>query len=143
MQVPDARIALAALSAVFYGDPSERLLLVGITGTNGKTTTSYLLASVFGDTPEQTMMKVDAMLTAMEDAVRYLKDPAHFPNCSYVVFSNIYEFTDATGDLAERALYDRPIRAPHHGQPAEQQEPGGRQGVGRARRRGWRRRHGG
>ena len=47
LQVPDARLALAALSAVFYGDPSERLVLVGITGTNGKTTTSYLLASVF------------------------------------------------------------------------------------------------
>jgi len=47
IQVPDARLALAALSAVFYGDPSERLLLVGITGTNGKTTTTYLLASVF------------------------------------------------------------------------------------------------
>jgi UDP-N-acetylmuramoyl-L-alanyl-D-glutamate--2,6-diaminopimelate ligase len=47
VQVPDARLALAALAAVFYGDPSERLLLVGITGTNGKTTTSYLLASVF------------------------------------------------------------------------------------------------
>ena len=47
VQVPDARLALAALSAVYFGDPSERLLLVGITGTNGKTTTSYLLASVF------------------------------------------------------------------------------------------------
>ena len=47
IQVPDARLALAALSAIFYEDPSERLLLVGITGTNGKTTTSYLLASVF------------------------------------------------------------------------------------------------
>ena len=47
VQVPDARLALAALSAIFYGDPSERLILVGITGTNGKTTTSYLLASVF------------------------------------------------------------------------------------------------
>jgi UDP-N-acetylmuramoyl-L-alanyl-D-glutamate--2,6-diaminopimelate ligase len=47
VQVPDARLALAALSAVFYGDPSERLLLIGITGTNGKTTTSYLIASVF------------------------------------------------------------------------------------------------
>jgi UDP-N-acetylmuramoyl-L-alanyl-D-glutamate--2,6-diaminopimelate ligase len=45
--VPDARLAIAALSAIFYGDPSERLVLVGITGTNGKTTTSYLLASVF------------------------------------------------------------------------------------------------
>jgi UDP-N-acetylmuramoyl-L-alanyl-D-glutamate--2,6-diaminopimelate ligase len=47
IQVPDARLALAALSAIFYGDPSERLLLVGITGTNGKTTTSYLSASIF------------------------------------------------------------------------------------------------
>ena len=47
VRVPDARLALAALSAIYYGDPSERLLLVGLTGTNGKTTTSYLLASVF------------------------------------------------------------------------------------------------
>jgi UDP-N-acetylmuramoyl-L-alanyl-D-glutamate--2,6-diaminopimelate ligase len=47
VQVPDARMALAALAAIFYGDPSEELVLVGITGTNGKTTTSYLLASVF------------------------------------------------------------------------------------------------
>ena len=47
VQVPDARLALAALSAIFHEDPSERLTLVGITGTNGKTTTSYLLASIF------------------------------------------------------------------------------------------------
>ena len=47
VRVPDARMALAALAAIFHGDPSERLVLVGITGTNGKTTTSYLLASVF------------------------------------------------------------------------------------------------
>ena len=45
--VTDARLALAALSAVFYDDPSEKLALVGITGTNGKTTTSYLLQSIF------------------------------------------------------------------------------------------------
>ena len=47
VRVPDARLALAALSAIFYEDPSEQLILVGITGTNGKTTTSYLLASIF------------------------------------------------------------------------------------------------
>src|SRR5688572_1046629 len=47
VQVPDARLALAAVSAIFYCDPSERLRLIGITGTNAKTTTSYLLASVF------------------------------------------------------------------------------------------------
>jgi UDP-N-acetylmuramoyl-L-alanyl-D-glutamate--2,6-diaminopimelate ligase len=47
IQVSDARLALAALSAAFYGHPSDQLVLVGITGTNGKTTTSYLLASIF------------------------------------------------------------------------------------------------
>ena len=47
LRVPDARLALAALAAEFYGRPSEQLTLVGITGTNGKTTTSYLLAAIF------------------------------------------------------------------------------------------------
>ncbi len=47
VQVPDARLALAALAAALYRHPSEALTLVGITGTNGKTTTSYVLTSVF------------------------------------------------------------------------------------------------
>ena len=47
VRVPDARLALAALSDAVYGRPSRALTLVGITGTNGKTTTLYLLASIF------------------------------------------------------------------------------------------------
>src|SRR3954452_1263467 len=47
IQVADARLTLAALAAAVEGRPSEELTLVGITGTNGKTTTSYLLASIF------------------------------------------------------------------------------------------------
>jgi UDP-N-acetylmuramoyl-L-alanyl-D-glutamate--2,6-diaminopimelate ligase len=43
IQVPDARRALAAFSAAVLGDPAASLRLVGITGTNGKTTTSYLI----------------------------------------------------------------------------------------------------
>ncbi len=43
LQVEDAREALAVLSAASLGDPAGRLELVGITGTNGKTTTSYLV----------------------------------------------------------------------------------------------------
>ena len=46
-QVADGRLALAALASEFFGRPSEHLSLVGITGTNGKTTTSYVLASIF------------------------------------------------------------------------------------------------
>ncbi|CAN5376387.1 UDP-N-acetylmuramoyl-L-alanyl-D-glutamate--2,6-diaminopimelate ligase [soil metagenome] len=47
VRVADARLALAALSAAFHAWPSEELTLVGITGTNGKTTTAYLLTSIF------------------------------------------------------------------------------------------------
>jgi UDP-N-acetylmuramoyl-L-alanyl-D-glutamate--2,6-diaminopimelate ligase len=44
--VPDAREALALVSSRFYGHPSKKLTLVGITGTNGKTTISYLTRSI-------------------------------------------------------------------------------------------------
>jgi UDP-N-acetylmuramoyl-L-alanyl-D-glutamate--2,6-diaminopimelate ligase len=44
--VSDTRRALAALAASFYGDPSARLWLCGVTGTNGKTTTTYLIDAV-------------------------------------------------------------------------------------------------
>jgi UDP-N-acetylmuramoyl-L-alanyl-D-glutamate--2,6-diaminopimelate ligase len=47
VQVTDARLALAAIAAAFYEHPSRKMRVVGITGTNGKTTTSYLLASIF------------------------------------------------------------------------------------------------
>ena len=46
VQTSNARLALAELSAVFYGRPSEELTVIGVTGTNGKTTTTYLLAAV-------------------------------------------------------------------------------------------------
>jgi UDP-N-acetylmuramoyl-L-alanyl-D-glutamate--2,6-diaminopimelate ligase len=41
--VPSARVALARLADAFHGHPSAAITLVGITGTNGKTTTSYLV----------------------------------------------------------------------------------------------------
>jgi UDP-N-acetylmuramyl-tripeptide synthetase len=46
IQVSDARVALAHSAAVVHGRPSERLRLVGITGTNGKTTTAHLIDSI-------------------------------------------------------------------------------------------------
>ncbi len=45
MTVADARMALSAISDAVLGHPTRELQLVGITGTNGKTTTSYLLAA--------------------------------------------------------------------------------------------------
>ena len=45
--VKDARLALAWLAAEFFGHPSHAMQVVGITGTNGKTTTAYLVSSIF------------------------------------------------------------------------------------------------
>jgi len=44
--VPDARAALAAVSANWFGHPGEELTVLGVTGTNGKTTTTYLLKAM-------------------------------------------------------------------------------------------------
>lgn len=44
--VKDAKKALASISSEFYGNPSSEFQLVGITGTNGKTTLTYLLESI-------------------------------------------------------------------------------------------------
>jgi UDP-N-acetylmuramoyl-L-alanyl-D-glutamate--2,6-diaminopimelate ligase len=46
--VPDARAAMAPLAARFWGDPTDELKVVGITGTNGKTTTAFLLGEILG-----------------------------------------------------------------------------------------------
>jgi UDP-N-acetylmuramoyl-L-alanyl-D-glutamate--2,6-diaminopimelate ligase len=47
VQVFDSREALALAAANFYGHPSRRITLVGITGTKGKTTMTYLLEAIF------------------------------------------------------------------------------------------------
>ena len=44
--VPSTRHAMAMVAARFYGHPSRKLRLIGVTGTNGKTTTSYLVKSI-------------------------------------------------------------------------------------------------
>jgi len=54
IQVSNARRALAGFSAALLGDPAERLELVGVTGTNGKTTTAFMIEAALaraGRTP--------------------------------------------------------------------------------------------
>jgi UDP-N-acetylmuramoyl-L-alanyl-D-glutamate--2,6-diaminopimelate ligase len=71
LKVKDARESLAKAAAVINGDPSHQLDLVGVTGTNGKTTTTYLcfaLAEAAGVTP--------AMLTTVEYRIGRNSEPA-------------------------------------------------------------------
>lgn len=46
LRVADSRLALAVLSAAYFGHPAEKLTTIGITGTKGKTTTTYMVKSM-------------------------------------------------------------------------------------------------
>ena len=46
IRVDEPRVALARLANAFYDDPSRELIVVGLTGTNGKTTTTYLIEAM-------------------------------------------------------------------------------------------------
>jgi UDP-N-acetylmuramoyl-L-alanyl-D-glutamate--2,6-diaminopimelate ligase len=75
--VNNSRIALAELSKGFYKDPSSKIKLVGVTGTNGKTTTTYYLKHILDLTGSKSGLigtianyigneKIDAKLTTPE-----------------------------------------------------------------------------
>ena len=46
LQVADSRMALAYLAAAFYGNPGRKLTVIGVTGTDGKTTTTNLIHAI-------------------------------------------------------------------------------------------------
>lgn len=71
--VPDARRALGALAAWVYGDPTSRLEVVGLTGTNGKTTTSWLL-----DEALRALGERPALLGTIESRGPGVREPAPF-----------------------------------------------------------------
>lgn len=62
IEVEDARKALAGLAVEFYGNPSLKVKVVGITGTNGKTTVSYLIEAI---------LKEARLLSAVIGTVNY------------------------------------------------------------------------
>lgn len=71
VKVAEAREALARAAAIINGNPSHRLNLVGITGTNGKTTTTYLCFALAEAAAQQA-----AMLTTVEYRIGDKSEPA-------------------------------------------------------------------
>lgn len=50
VRVPDSRRALAVVGGNFFGHPADAMKMIGVTGTNGKTTTTYLLKEILEST---------------------------------------------------------------------------------------------
>ena len=94
IRVPDSRYALACISAAWFGHPAEELTTIGITGTKGKTTTTYMVKSIL----EKTGHKV-GLIGTIEAIVGDKTYPA--PNTtpeSYTVQKYFREMVDAGCD---------------------------------------------
>jgi UDP-N-acetylmuramoyl-L-alanyl-D-glutamate--2,6-diaminopimelate ligase len=70
--VPSVRAAMPLLAACFYGNPSQELKVVGVTGTNGKTTTTYLVRALLEASGLQCGLlgTVKSVIGGMERAVQ-------------------------------------------------------------------------
>lgn len=65
--------AMAVLADAFYGHPTKKLHLIGITGTNGKTTTSHLIEKILADAGKKTGL-IGTMYTKIGDVIEDTKN---------------------------------------------------------------------
>ncbi len=73
LHVPNARIAIGALAAAVYGDPTRALRVVGVTGTNGKTTTTWII-----DECLRSLGHAPALLGTVESRGPGVREPAPY-----------------------------------------------------------------
>ncbi|WP_053362073.1 UDP-N-acetylmuramoyl-L-alanyl-D-glutamate--2,6-diaminopimelate ligase [Bacillus sp. FJAT-27251] len=71
--VKDTIRSMAVLADAFYGQPSQKLHMIGITGTNGKTTTSHLIEKIFIDAGQKTGL-IGTMYTKIGDSLYEVKN---------------------------------------------------------------------
>lgn len=100
----------------FPPETRELVNLVVIT-SGGNDLSSLTQAAIDGATEDMLWAQIEDAVQLKREAVQWLKDPAEFPNGTHVVFANLYEFTDGTGDVmacdvSGLAGFDQPVPAP-------------------------------
>ncbi len=105
IEVEHGRQALALASRNFYGKPDERLLLTGVTGTNGKTTTTYLIDAVLRSAGKTTAM-VGTIEYRLADEVRAAVNTTPESLDLYRIFHKLEQAggTHATMEVSSHAL---------------------------------------
>ena len=94
VRVPDSRYALACISAAWFGHPARELTTIGITGTKGKTTTTYMVKSIL----ERTGHKV-GLIGTIETVIGDKSTPnANTTPESYTIQKAFREMVDAGCD---------------------------------------------
>jgi lysophospholipase L1-like esterase len=104
------------LEECFPPETRELVNLVVMT-SGGNDLSSLTQAAIDGATEEMLWAQIENAIELERGAVQWLKDPKNFPNGTHVVFANLYEFTDGTGevmacDVSGLAGFDQPIPAP-------------------------------
>ncbi|MBI0578396.1 UDP-N-acetylmuramoyl-L-alanyl-D-glutamate--2,6-diaminopimelate ligase [Neobacillus cucumis] len=94
--VKDTHRAMAVLADAYYGQPSKKMHLIGITGTNGKTTTSHLIEKIFADAGKKTGL-IGTMYTKIGDRTIETKNTT--PD-SLTLQKNFQQMVKANVDLA-------------------------------------------
>ncbi|WP_066066518.1 UDP-N-acetylmuramoyl-L-alanyl-D-glutamate--2,6-diaminopimelate ligase [Neobacillus soli] len=94
--VKDTTRAMAVLADSFYEQPTKKLHLIGITGTNGKTTTSHLIEKIFADAGQKTGL-IGTMYTKIADKVMETKNTT--PE-SLTLQKTFKQMVEASVDLA-------------------------------------------
>lgn len=92
VQVTDTRLALALASANYFGHPAKRMQFIGVTGTNGKTTTTYLLKHILEKTRNAKVGLVGTIQNMIGDQVL---ETEHTTPESYELQKLFYEMAEA------------------------------------------------
>jgi len=104
------------ISKCFSGGDFDKKTLVVMT-VGGNDINSLTQNAIDGVSEEQLWAQTEEFVGLMREAVEWIYEPGRFPNGVHVVFSNMYEFTDGTGevescDVSGLAGFDEPVPSP-------------------------------
>ena len=83
----DSRYALSALADKFYGTPSQNMQLIGVTGTNGKTTTTHIIEKIFET--QQRVGLIGSLYYKINGEIFYGKDTTPEPPDLQMIFQRM------------------------------------------------------